>query len=502
MKNPISLCLIVKNEPQLEQCLLSIRDYVAEIVVIDTGSTDNTFEVAQKYADICEKYTDCNDPETGLIVDFSKARQYSFDKATQPWVMWCDGDDVIEGGEHLQKYIEEFHLNKKMSDAGESKIPKIDSVTYLFPYEYAYNAEGKCIMTHYRERLFFNKNYFKWINPVHEVVEPDGIHTISFIPKDDVVFKHKRQFSDKVIEPGRNLRILKDYYEKVGDSDARQLYYLGLEYANNNQFEDSIECLIKYINISGWDDERVMACLKLVDIFFNQQKYDDALRWAFKAIEIKEDWCEGFLQLSKIFYFKALTGGVNSFKFWRKCIYFGEQGLALPATKTLLFINPLDRDLHAFFYLNKAYNELGQVEKALETINRGLAFNPDDALLLKNKTLYEEFLAIKKVNESLETLKQIRKLPDNSLKKINDLINKVEEPAPVKQLNINCLDIVFYIGNGVEVWTPETVASTGIGGSELMALEMAKRLAKLGHQVSVYNSCGSKEGTMMVCSIF
>jgi glycosyltransferase involved in cell wall biosynthesis/2-polyprenyl-3-methyl-5-hydroxy-6-metoxy-1,4-benzoquinol methylase len=57
------------------------------------------------------------------------------------------------------------------------------------------------------------------------------------------------------------------------------------------------------------------------------------------------------------------------------------------------------------------------------------------------------------------------------------------------------LDIVFFIGDGVEVWSPISVAKTGIGGSELMAIEMSKRLVKLGHRVRVYSGCGqSGEG--------
>jgi len=53
------------------------------------------------------------------------------------------------------------------------------------------------------------------------------------------------------------------------------------------------------------------------------------------------------------------------------------------------------------------------------------------------------------------------------------------------------LDIVFFIGDGLEQWSPKTVEKTGNGGSELMALEMAKRLSKLGHKTRIYNSCGA-----------
>jgi glycosyltransferase involved in cell wall biosynthesis len=52
------------------------------------------------------------------------------------------------------------------------------------------------------------------------------------------------------------------------------------------------------------------------------------------------------------------------------------------------------------------------------------------------------------------------------------------------------LDIVMYAGPGMEIYTPETVKKTGIGGSELMFIEMAKRLVALGHKVRAYAGCG------------
>ena len=53
MKANISVCLICKNEEKnLESCLLSLRDYVEEIVVVDTGSTDSSISISKKWADI------------------------------------------------------------------------------------------------------------------------------------------------------------------------------------------------------------------------------------------------------------------------------------------------------------------------------------------------------------------------------------------------------------------------------------------------------------------
>ena len=290
MKANVSLCIIVKNEPLLEQCLLSIKDYVSEIVIVDTGSTDNTPEVARKYADIFEIYTECNDPETGLIEDFSKARQRAFDLATKPWVMWCDADDVIIGAESLLPLTKNFEIQLNN---------QYESVAYLFPYEYSFDANGNCTCRHYRERLFFGKENVKWVNFVHEVAIPVENKNILLERKDNVTFIHKRT---SVHESGRNLRILRKYFEThTAEQDPRQVYYLGLECAANGLIDEAIQNFSTYIDLSGWDDERVMACLKLVDIYQAQSRYEDGLKWALKALSIQENWFESHFAVSKMY---------------------------------------------------------------------------------------------------------------------------------------------------------------------------------------------------------
>lgn len=499
MKTPadVSVCIIVKNEPFLEQCIKSIRPFVKEIVIVDTGSTDGTDVVAKRLADKFEAYSGCNDPQTGLIEDFSNARQRSFDLATQPWTMWVDADDIIEGGEHL------VELTK-------NSYP--DAVSFMFKYEYSYDEHGKCTCFHYRERLFSDKTKFHWINPVHEVVVPnDGVAT-SFIVNDDIVFKHRRQYSNKVHESGRNLRILRKYFEKVGDTDARQMYYLGLECYNNGFIDEAIKHLSKYVDISGWDDERTMACLKLVDIYQAAGDYDNGLRWALKAITLKETWGEGYFALGRMFYYLAIRNDANTQRNWERCVYFSRIGLGLPLTKTLLFINPVDRDFDIHRYLNVALHRTGDIVGALESAQTGLNSRPDDVALQTNKKIYEVWLAKQEVIGSVNKLREVDGIDDGELKLIQSIVERENntsickkcsateesskalsvniESAPGVAINQNSLDIVFFAGDGVEVWTPETVSRTGIGGSELMLLEQAKRLAALGHKVRVFNSCG------------
>ena len=71
----ISLCMIVKDEEQvLNRCLTSVEGIADEIIIVDTGSTDKTKDIAKKFTDKIYDFKWVN--------DFSKARNYSFSKAS------------------------------------------------------------------------------------------------------------------------------------------------------------------------------------------------------------------------------------------------------------------------------------------------------------------------------------------------------------------------------------------------------------------------------------
>lgn len=411
MKAPVSLCIIVKNDPLLINCVKSLRDFVEEVVIVDTGSTPENQAIYKELADIFEVYNDCNNSETGLIESFSKARQRSYDLSTKPWVMWADSDDEVIGGENLIRFTSSFIPNENT-----------DAQSILFPYEYAYDGNGQCTLKHYRERLCSNKKHFHWIGPVHEVlVHNDGVK-ISLLSDDSIIYKHKRQYGNKPVESGRNLRILEKYVAGEGKGDPRQLYYLGLELYNNGFVDRAIDTLIEYVNVSGWDDERVMACLKLVDIYQGLNNAKEGIKWAFKTIEINETWGEGYFALGKLFYSLAESGGHNQHRNWERCVNFIKQGLALPPTKTLLFINPLEREHDIYKYLNLAQNALGDVKGALESTKIGLQ-KQDDKGLSFNKRLYEQYLAKQEIVLAANSLKEIGTLDQSNYNKLISIIN-------------------------------------------------------------------------------
>jgi tetratricopeptide (TPR) repeat protein len=85
----ISACLIVKNEAEnLARCLKSLGSFIDEIVVVDTGSTDTTVNIASGYGAVLGEF-EWND-------DFSAARNHALSLATGDWVLWIDADEEVD----------------------------------------------------------------------------------------------------------------------------------------------------------------------------------------------------------------------------------------------------------------------------------------------------------------------------------------------------------------------------------------------------------------------
>ena len=484
---PISACLIVRNEEaNLERCLQSIRPFVRELIVVDTGSTDNSPEIAKRYADKFEVFTGCND-EQGRIADFSLARQRSFDLATQPWSMWADADDILSGGDKLAEIV-----------AAHDHLPR---ACVMWGYDYDNDGQGNITMHFIRERLVKPPQDFKWISPVHETLVPQNGDTPKILIQNGIKNVHRRREIAKTVESGRNLRILQTHYNRVGESDVRALYYLGLELGWTGNPEQSIEMHKRYIALSGWEDEKYLAHLEVCRHYQQLQKYDEAIDWALKAIPVRESWGEAFYSLAKSYYFRAQAGGGH--RDWERCVNFTRRYLGSAPTETVLFINPMERKVEVHRFLIMACMQIGDAAGALASCEEILKTLPNDEQTLFNIKVAKDRLARAKARELGAELHTLGIMNDQALQLYNAAVDgkfKSRQAGSTEARRSNSsalaeisrhpgLDIVLYIGPSAERWTPATIAETGCGGSEHMAWEMARRLVRLGNRVRVYGDC-------------
>lgn len=207
MKKPqISLCMIVRNEAaHLEECLLAAKEYVDEIVVIDTGSTDNTIEVARKYASIVDSLN--------WSGDFSEMRNYAISKARGKWILYLDADEVIHG-EALS--LRELIKSNKSIDA------------YFLPL-INYSDDNRTMGNEFLVlRLFKNNGNYKFKGKIHEQIIITDPQKVAIAESPEIYHKpltlkarnHKRN---------RNLALLKQAIFEEPDNPFYN-YYLGLEW--------------------------------------------------------------------------------------------------------------------------------------------------------------------------------------------------------------------------------------------------------------------------------
>ena len=223
----LSAVIIVKDrEKVIERCLESIKD-CDEIIVSDTGSTDNTIKLCKKYTD--KVYTDYkwND-------DFAEARNHAASYATGDWIFVIDSDEWLDknGIKKIRKFIDKLPEEKKTAQV----MANNGLLEYPTPRLYKRN-----VGIEYHPRF-----------PIHEILNfVDG----DVIASNIKIYADPKNIKDNP-DPDRNLRILKKALDKYPE-EARLLYYLGKEYASpvRGMYKDAIECLTKYLSVSRFRQE-------------------------------------------------------------------------------------------------------------------------------------------------------------------------------------------------------------------------------------------------------
>lgn len=152
-KHTLSVILITKNEAdRVERCLLSVKDLADEIIILDSGSTDETVSICQKYSDNIE------------ITDwpgFGKQKQRALDKATCDWVLSIDADEALDG--KMQAALSAL-LAKDQIQKDAYKLPW--GVT-LYGKTLKYGRSARSVL-----RLFKRQGARYTLDEVHETVIP------------------------------------------------------------------------------------------------------------------------------------------------------------------------------------------------------------------------------------------------------------------------------------------------------------------------------------------
>lgn len=275
--------MIVKNEEDhIKRCLESVRDYVDEMIIVDTGSTDSTVSICKEFgATIFHAKLDRN---------FAKARNYSLSKANGNYILVLDADEYLdkEDAEKLCPCVEYMQSNHLLG-------------MYLTRYDYFYTggwAEGTIL------RLFANDKSIQYTGMVYESVKITKerlyingaptikIHHLGFF-KNAYEISNKRKFYKSIM------------LNRPGELQQNKIcYWIAEDLFINSKIKDSIHLLNKYSRKDDCSKRifQLLGKLYLVDGRFKESEI--ALRKVLK-LAYREKQSIGFLHSQ--FYIKALN---------------------------------------------------------------------------------------------------------------------------------------------------------------------------------------------------
>ncbi len=221
-KIPVSVCIIAKNEEKyIDECLKRLKPYGMELIVTDTGSTDTTKEIASKYAD---KVLDFK-----WINDFSAARNFCADNATNDWILSLDCDEYVESLDTplLMKWIKNFNQNTGLLHLKSLVI---------------HPSGEKGYVTDDIPRLY-NRKFYKYKNAVHEQIAPIGELDLPgfIIPMEAIHYGYALTPEETRKKQERNLTILQAQLSTEGANP-----YLCFQIAQSEMVLENYENAIRY----------------------------------------------------------------------------------------------------------------------------------------------------------------------------------------------------------------------------------------------------------------
>ncbi|CAH1193761.1 hypothetical protein PAECIP111893_00547 [Paenibacillus plantiphilus] len=346
----VSLCMIVKNEEDtLGRCLSSIAPYINEIIIVDTGSTDQTIAVAQQYTDCIHHFT--------WIDDFAAARNFAFSLATSDYILWLDADDVLRQRDQ-----------KRFADLLLTLDPSIDSVS--MPYILSTDEFGNSLSTIRRNRLVKRSKQFQWVGPVHEYLQVHG-RTIN----SDIAVAHcsLRHDSD------RNITI---YEKRITAGEAlspRDLFYYANELKDHARYDEAINFYNKFIATGDcWIEDLLASCSRMADCYHELKDDQHELESTLRALQYAAPRADTCCRLGYYFLQKNdLTAAIHWY----------ETAAALPQTDQSW--GPTNRSCSTWLphlQLCVCYDRLGNYELAYQHNEQAGEYRPTDRRILYNRS--------------------------------------------------------------------------------------------------------------------
>ncbi|WP_370981225.1 glycosyltransferase [Agaribacterium sp. ZY112] len=265
----VSVCMIVRDaEEVLERCIDSLAGGYDELCIVDTGSTDNTADIARRRADIFERYTGCNNTDQ-KIIDFSDARNRCVRLAQGDWILSIDADEVFS--------------NK--SDKTIKQLLEVENKTTAAAITISRGQTQWLAI-----RLFRNMAEQRFHHAVHEVVNVTG----EVITLRDLCIQDLGQSQKTEESASRNARICRNLLNQ-NPADLRAMFYLAEALRKQGKFIEAGDAYMDCLDHPQLSTAYRCATLEsLATCFLYLKKWQEAIDCAQMVVDLHSGLAEAY----------------------------------------------------------------------------------------------------------------------------------------------------------------------------------------------------------------
>lgn len=359
-KFKITVYAISKNEEKFVDRWFDSMKEADNIVVLDTGSTDNTVEKLKN---------------KGVIVKQKIIKPWRFDTARNESLKLVPQDTDICVCTDLDEVFNKGWRKKLEENWNE------DSKQLRYVYVWNILPDGRDGTTFLYEKIH-TLNNFKWVYPVHEILQPNKqLNNNEIIECKDIILKH---YPDANKSRSQYLNLL-ELSVKENPKNDRNTHYLAREYMFNAQYDKAINMFKKHLKLktATWKEERSASLRYIGDCYLYKNMSKKAKIYYEKAILENFDTRESYLSLAKLYYYK---------KDYLNCIFVLNNMLKINNKPLTYITNPDCWNEYPYDLLSFCYFNIGKYDLAINYIKKALEITPNNERLLNNLNFYINLL--------------------------------------------------------------------------------------------------------------
>lgn len=360
-KYRISVYAIAKNEEKFARRWAESMSEADEIVVLDTGSSDNTVSILSSF-DKVRVYS-----REIIPWRFDTARNMSLSLVSHEtdYCVCTDLDEVFTPGwrQSLERAIE-----------GDADMPP-HKISYR--YTWSFNEDGSENTVFNIEKIHTRRG-FLWSHPVHEVLSYYGEGTPRSIFAPGIQLNH---YPDSSKSRQQYLPLL-ELSVKESPEDDRNMHYLGREYMYHKRYDEAIATLKKHLSLKTavWSEERCASMRYIAKCFIEKGNKDEALLWLMKASAEAGHTREPWTDTARLLY---------SLKNWHGVIFFTRKALEIKSPSGSYITDNACYGALPYDMLSIAYYHTGNYTAAKENAETALLYSPEDKRIKDNLLLFE-----------------------------------------------------------------------------------------------------------------